>query len=514
MEHLPEGTDPRSGYCSSDGIYYSKRPPVWIPPTRNFDLVSFVFAPQFGDRVAMVDAPTGRSLTYAQLERNVRVVAAGLYKNLGVRQYDVVMLLSPNSIEFAVVFFAVMSLGAVLTTVNSVNTTGEIQKQMNDAGAKFIITTAALTEKIAGVDLPVVIFGDDEVVPSFGSRATHRYSELLRTDTNGVPRIQISQDDIAALLYSSGTTGLSKGVVVTHRNFISCSCLYNSGVDEVFSSDHVLLVLLPMFHVYGLAICTMCSLARGIKVVVMPQFNFVEMLSFIQTYKITHLPLVPPIIIALAKQDVVLKFDLSSLFQIGSGAAPLGKDILSLCAKRFPNVKLKQGYGLTESTGACSTAPTNVSDMDAHYGASGILLPNTQGMIIDPVTNKPMPPTKQGEFWIRGPSIVKEYFKNPKATSETIDKDGWLHTGDLVMIDNDGYIHVLDRLKELIKYNAYQVAPAELEALLLSHPSILDCAVIPYPDEVAGQIPMAYIVQKPGSPVQESKESCLHKCHT
>lgn len=134
MEHLPEGTDPRSGYCSSDGIYYSKRPPVWIPPTRNFDLVSFVFAPQFGDRVAMVDAPTGRSLTYAQLERNVRVVAAGLYKNLGVRQYDVVMLLSPNSIEFAVVFFAVMSLGAVLTTVNSVNTTGEIQKQMNDAG--------------------------------------------------------------------------------------------------------------------------------------------------------------------------------------------------------------------------------------------------------------------------------------------------------------------------------------------------------------------------------------------
>jgi len=155
-------------------------------------------------------------------------------------------------------------------------------------------------------------------------------------------RVQISQDDTAALLYSSGTTGLSKGVVVTHRNFISCICVFNSGVDEFLSPDQKLLLVLPMFHVYGLAICTVTSLARGVSLIVLPQFDFVKMLTAIQKYQVTHVPCVPPIIIALAKQDIVLKFDLSSLRQIGSGAAPLGKEILDTCAKRFPNVKFKQ----------------------------------------------------------------------------------------------------------------------------------------------------------------------------
>ncbi|KAG0589629.1 hypothetical protein KC19_1G034900 [Ceratodon purpureus] len=505
MEHLPEGTDARSGYRASDGVYYSKRRPVWIPQTPGLDLLSFLLAPQFGDRQALVDAPSGQSWSYAQLERRVRVVAAGLYKQLGVRQYDVVMLLAPNCIEFAVIFLAVVSLGATLTTVNQVNTALEIQKQMNDAGAKFIITTAALVEKVAGVDLPVVIFGENEVVPSFGSKATYRYSEFLRADPDGLPKVKFSQDDTAALLYSSGTTGLSKGVAVTHRNFISCICVFNSGQDEPLSPDHKLLLVLPMFHVYGLAICTVSSLARGMSVVVLPQFDFVKMLSAIQTYQITHVPCVPPIIIALAKQDVVLKFNLSSVVQFGSGAAPLGKEIMDACAKRFPNVKIKQGYGLTESCACCSTSPTEVDDMAAHFGASGILLPNMQAMVVDPATNKPMPPTKQGEFWIRGPVIMKEYLNNPKATADCLDGDGWLHTGDLVVVDEDGYIFVMDRLKELIKYNAFQVAPAELEALLLSHPAILDCAVIPYPDETAGQIPMAFIVRQPGKQLSEDE---------
>jgi len=242
-----------------------------------------------------------------------------------------------------------------------------------------------------------------------------------------------------------------------------------------------------------------------VSLIVLPQFDFVKMLTAIQKYQVTHVPCVPPIIIALAKQDIVLKFDLSSLRQIGSGAAPLGKEILDTCAKRFPNVKFKQGYGLTETCGCCSTAPTDVDDMAAHFGASGILLPNVQAMVVDPATNKPMPPNKQGEFWIRGPVIMKEYFNNPKATSDCLDEDGWLHTGDLGLIDEDGYIFILDRLKELIKYNAYQVAPAELEALLLSHPAVLDCAVIPYPDEIAGEIPMAFIVRQPGKKLNEDE---------
>ncbi|KAG0617674.1 hypothetical protein M758_4G007000 [Ceratodon purpureus] len=469
MEHMPEGAHARLGYRSSDGVYYSKRP----------------------TRTALVDAPTGRSYTYAELERRVRDVAAGLYKTLGVRQYDVVMLLLPNCIEFPVIFLAVVSLGTVLTTVNQLNTAVEIQKQMKDARAKYIFTTAELMEKVARVDLPVVIFGGDEVVPSFGSKVTYRYSKLLRADTESLPRVKFSQDDTTALLYSSGTTGMSKGVAITHRNFISCICIFNSGVDEALSPDQKLLLLLPMFHVYGLAFCTVASLGRGVMVVVLPQFDFVKMLTAIQTYKITHVPLVPPIIIGLAKQEI-----------IGSGAAPLRKEIMDTCAKRFSNVKFKQGYRLTESTGACSTA-LECNDMADHFGSSGILLPNMQAIVLDPATNKPMPPGKHWKFSIRGPTIMKEYFKNPKATVESIDGDSWLHIGDLVMIDEDGYIFVLDRLKEIIKYNAYQVVLAELEALLLSHPAVLDCAVIPYLDEIAGQIPMAFIVRKPGQNLSE-----------
>lgn len=342
MKHLPEGTDPRSGYRSSDGIYFSKRKPVWIPQACDLDLGSYVFAPQFGDKKALMDAPSGRHLTYDQLERQVRALAAGLYKCLNVRQYDVVMLLSPNCIEFPVIFLAVVSLGAVLTTVHQANTAGEVQKQMKDSGTRLIFTTAALTEKIAGFDLPVVIFGDDEVVPGFSSKPIHQYTELLRTDPYGVPRVKIKQHDTAALLYSSGTTGTSKGVVLTHRNFISLCCMLNAGSDETLSPDDVLLLLLPMFHVYGLGICTVASLARGIMLVVMPQFDFVNMLSTIQTYRVTHLPLVPPIVIGLAKQDIVFKFDLSSLVQIISGAAPLGKEMLEACAKRLPTVQFKQ----------------------------------------------------------------------------------------------------------------------------------------------------------------------------
>ena len=155
-------------------------------------------------------------------------------------------------------------------------------------------------------------------------------------------RVKFSEDDTAALLYSSRTTGMSKGVAITHRNFISCICIFNSGVDEALSPDQKLLLLLPMFHVYGLVICTVASLGRGVMVVVLPQFDFMKMLTAIQTYKITHVPLVPPIIIGLAKQEIVNKFDLSSLIQIGSGAAPLGKEIMDTCAKRFSNVKFKQ----------------------------------------------------------------------------------------------------------------------------------------------------------------------------
>lgn len=300
-----------------------------------------------------------------------------------------------------------------------------------------------------------------------------------------------------AILFSSGTTGESKGVVLTHGNIIAmCGVLSSPKVSA--NLNKVVLHLIPMFHVFGLMV-SVGSIARGSTVIVLPRFDFIEMLSTIQNYKVTAFPLVPPILLMMIKQDVVRKYDMTSLLNIGCGAAPLGKEQLEQCAVRFPNAKLLQGYGLTESTGIGSVTPGDGAEFADHFGSAGMLAPTLEAMVVDPLTNQAVAPTHQGELWLRGPTIMRAYVGNPKATAETIDKDGWLHTGDLVYFDNDGYLYIVDRLKELIKYKANQVAPAELESLLLSHPAVLDCAVIPFPDDDAGEIPMAYIVKKPES---------------
>ncbi|KAG0564053.1 hypothetical protein KC19_8G079400 [Ceratodon purpureus] len=367
------------------------------------------------------------------------------------------------------------------------------------AGAKYIFTVPELLAKAEATGLPVVVIEGDEASSKLGDskKPFLRYSDLLSGNPRNIPRVQVSQEDPAAILFSSGTTGESKGVVLTHGNFIAmCAVVTAPRVDG--GLNKVVLHLIPMFHIFGLLV-SVGNIARGATVVVLPRFDFLEMLTTIQKYQVTSFPLVPPILLLMIKQDVVQKFDMSSLRNIGCGAAPLGKEQLDQCAARFPNAKLLQGYGLTESSAVGSCTPADGAEFADHFGSAGMLGPTLEAMVVDPLTNEAVPPTKQGELWLRGPTIMKEYVGNAKATAEAIDKDSWLHTGDLVYFDNDGYLYIVDRLKELIKYKANQVAPAELESLLLGHPAVLDAAVIPFPDEEAGEIPMAYIVRKPES---------------
>jgi acyl-CoA synthetase (AMP-forming)/AMP-acid ligase II len=254
-----------------------------------------------------------------------------------------------------------------------------------------------------------------------------------------------------------------------------------------------LIGVLPFFHIYGMVLILNLAVYLGLTLVTMSRFDLEQFLELVQKYKITSLNLVPPLVLALAKHPVVDNYDLSSVRIIGSGAAPLGQELEIACAKRL-GCEIYQGYGLTEVAGACHVNKSPVPP--EKQGSVGVVLPNTFSKIIDSETGKELGQNERGEVLVKGPHIMVGYLNNEEATKGCIDEDGWFHTGDVGYADEDEYFYIVDRLKELIKYKAYQVAPAELEALLVSHPAIADAAVIPSPDEEAGEVPKAFVVLK------------------
>ncbi|KAL0325968.1 UNVERIFIED_CONTAM: 4-coumarate--CoA ligase-like 5 [Sesamum radiatum] len=301
---------------------------------------------------------------------------------------------------------------------------------------------------------------------------------------------RVCQNDTATLLYSSGTTGASKGVVSSHRNLIAMvqTVVNRFKLDE---EEQTFICTVPMFHIYGLVAFATGLIASGSTVVILSKFEMDEMLMAIQKFSATYLPLVPPILVALVNHAEIIrkKYDLSSLHSVLSGGAPLSKEVIEGFSEKYPNVTILQGYGLTESTGV--GASTDSLEESRRYGTAGLLSPSMEAKIVDPESGVALSVNQTG------------YFSNEEATASTLDSKGWLRTGDLCFIDEDGFIFVVDRLKELIKYKGYQVPPAELEALLLTHPEIADAAVIPFPDKEVGQFPMAYVVRKTGSTISE-----------
>ncbi|PIA37130.1 hypothetical protein AQUCO_03000005v1 [Aquilegia coerulea] len=497
--------DTGSGYCSSTGIYHSLiqlSDQQQIPTHPALDTATFVLS-QFPhpdnaeSKVALIDSVTNCQVTYAQLRYSIKSLAAGLHHGLGVQKGDVVFFLSPNSLLYPTICLAVLSIGAVLTTANPLNTAYEIAKQVQDSGAKLAIAAPEEVNKLAPTGVPTLT-----TTRSFGEN-TLSVEELIEgSDPSMAPQIQFLQTDTAAVLYSSGTTGVSKGVILTHANFISIMTLLMWSVDVTSAKDDVYLCFIPMFHIYGLAFFGLGLFCKGTTIVLMPKFDFQAMLDAIKTHKISNIPAVPPVILRLVK--FTGKGDLSSLRRVSSGAAPLSKQVADRFREKYPWVELRPGYGLTETCGG--TSFFRLDDQAKLCPSSvGQLIPSFSAKVVDVETGHPLPPYREGELWLKSPTVMKAYLGNDEATAATIDSDGWLHTGDLCYFDKDGFLYIVDRIKELIKHNGYQVAPAELEALLLSHPNIMDAAVIPVEDEEAGQIPMAYVVRATDSELTEEQ---------
>lgn len=482
-------------------IFRSPFPDLAMPPITLHDLI-VEKARAVPDKVALVDGPTGRSYTYGQISNLVPCVAAGLAAH-GLPKGGVVAMYSPNIPEYALAFFGVSMAGGVNTTVNPLYTAKELASQLRDSGAMFIITIGmflpnaleAAQEVNAGGTSVKEIFVIGEIDAAYASNPMVKpFTDLLANDGMPPPIAFNPLEDVLAMPYSSGTTGLPKGVMLTHQN-ITCNIRQMTFLEQP-TPDDVMIGVLPFFHIYGMTCIMAAMLYAQAQIVSMPRFDLQQFLELVQGRRATRAYLVPPIILGLAKHPMVDKYDFSSMKYITSGAAPMSEAIGKLCAERLKCV-VKQGYGMTESS---PVTTMNNPHVPIKLASVGPILPNTECKVMSLEAQNgsrmELGAAETGELCFRGPQVMKGYLNRPDATAEAIDAEGWLHTGDVGYVDADGYVYVVDRFKEFIKYNAYQVAPAELEGILLGHPSVADAAVIPAPDEESGEIPKAFIVKK------------------
>ena len=455
-------------------------------------------AERLPDKTCMIFVD-GRQFTFSELAEAIDRFAAGL-SELGVRKGDVVAIDMPNAPEYVIAFHGILKAGATVTTLNPLYTEREVNYQFNDAGVKAAVTVEPLLPVIeaAGKDSPL-----EEIIVvglSKEREGVHDFWKLIKSASGGGgPDVVFNaKEDVAVLPYSSGTTGLPKGVMLTHYNLVA-NVKQTIGTGEIEESD-VVLAFLPFFHIYGMTVLMNVVLAAGATIVIMPKFEMEQFLSLIEKHKVTKTYIAPPVALGMTLYPRLKEYDLSSLVSITSAAAPLPLEVGRKLQEMLPHVIVKQGYGMTETSPVVTLSPLDREKVKLE--SVGWPIPDTQLKIVsldDP--SKTLPIGEAGELAIKGPQVMKGYLNREEETKEVLTEDGWYLSGDIAKLDEEGYLYILDRKKEMIKYKGYQIAPAELESILLSHPDVADAAVIPKPDVEAGEIPKAFVVLKPGSKV-------------
>ncbi|KAI5638898.1 AMP-binding enzyme domain-containing protein [Phthorimaea operculella] len=536
---------------------YTMRQDLWTPdkvvrsPFKDIEIPTTILTEhvwnnigKWSDKKAVTCGVTNRAYTYSDLYKYSRTFAANLRLKFGINDGDIVCVMMPNSPEYVIATLGTIESGAVMTTVNPIYTPHEVLKQLNQANPKVIIASNETVDvikqalKLAKIELPIIIArtpGKD--LPP----GTIDFLELAKenhVNLDVLKHVATKSEDVVLLPYSSGTTGLPKGVELTHRNIV-VNCLQQDDEilklyqDTTASHQDSVIAVLPFYHIYGLVIVMLHKLSVGAKIVTVPKFDPKTFPSTLQEHRINLLYVAPPLVLFLGKDPSVKKEHLTSARSLMSGAAPLHKeDIHRALDKMPPNASVVQLYGMTETSPlATANLPNNTS-----YTSAGYPIPNTEIKVVDaeskslgpneniatanlpnntsytsagyPISNteikvvdaesKSLGPNEVGELWIRGPQVMKGYRNNPEATKNTITEDGWLKSGDMAFLEENGTVSIVDRLKELIKVKGFQVPPAELESLLKEHPAVLDAGVVGIPDERAGEVPKAFVVLKAG----------------
>ena len=482
-------------------MFRSPLPDVVIPELSVYDALFASLTDEDLDRVALIDGSSGAETTYGQLRTQIDALAGALAAR-GIAVGDVVALHSPNVPAFATVFHGILRAGATATTINALYTAHEVENQLRDSGARMLFTVSPLLPQALEAATATGLARENVIVLDGAEGHTSLRDLLLQ----GLAAPEVSFDPathLAVLPYSSGTTGHPKGVMLTHRNLVA-NVAQSVPAVGVAAGDRVLAVL-PFFHIYGMTVLLNLALALRSSLVTMPRFDLAEFLRCIADYRCTYAFIAPPIAVALAKHPLIDKYDLSSLETVFSGAAPLDGALGKAVEDRI-HVRMRQGYGMTEMSPVSHAIPLSWDDVP--LDSVGPAIPNLESKLIDPETGDEIEipaegESAPGELLCRGPNIMVGYLNNPEATAEVLESDGFLHTGDIATANARGIVTIIDRLKELIKYKGYQVAPAVLEAVLLSHPHIADAAVIGVNDGDGQEIPKAFIVLQQGVVLSE-----------
>nr|XP_031826356.1 4-coumarate--CoA ligase 1-like [Nomia melanderi]XP_031826358.1 4-coumarate--CoA ligase 1-like [Nomia melanderi]XP_031826359.1 4-coumarate--CoA ligase 1-like [Nomia melanderi] len=456
------------------------------------------------DATALVDIETGLSYTYRYIfEASVKLTYA--LKSYGIDPDDRISIASENHPNYPIVMWAVFNTKAVFAPLNPAYTEVEYKHMLGIYEPRLIFVSRKcepLMTKIASTVLwkMSLIQLDDEAInkdiPTL-KQLLEKYDGLIDPYSFVPTPNTDNSKKMAVIICSSGTTGFPKGVTLSHRNLIIFMNKFIQPELFDYRKGDRMLNFLPLFHGYSLSLVFM-TMTTSATIYIMRRFNIDIVLQSIEKYRLTHLPLVPPVLVLFGKHPGLSKYDFSSVREILCGAAPLPKDIADEVTRRLGCRGIRNGYGMTELT-----IVTNLSrkDCDKYDGNVGPVIPGMLCKTVDPDTGETLPPGQVGEICMKSDQVMLGYFRNPKATAETIDKDQWLHTGDLGYFNTDGILYISGRLKEVIKYKGFQVSPSEIETLIQSHPDVKDAAIIGKPDEECGEVPMAFVVRKSDSKV-------------
>ncbi len=447
-------------------------------------------AREVGDKPALLMGD--RSVTFREIDQLSDRLAAALAKR-GVRPGDRVTIFMPNSVEFVIAFYGTLKAGGVVNPINAQSKEREVRFQVDDAGATAVLYHHALAPVVDAVRSELKGVRAFAVTGDAAPSGVERFDDLLLADGPDLgSSARAGMNDLAALPYTSGTTGFPKGVMLTHANLTANQQQFFAAVPV--RREDVFLNVLPYFHIYALNLLMTGAISLGATQVIMPRFDMVEYCTLIERHRATVCFIVPPIVLGLAMSPEVEKHDFSSVRFFFSGAAPLAPDPARRMIQRIGKPMI-QGYGLTETSPVTHANPIGAAVLES----IGPVITGTEDKIVDLDTGtKTVADGEVGEICVRGPQVMRGYWNKPQDTADVI-RDGWFHTGDVGRRDEKGYVFIVDRKKEFIKYKGFGVGPAEVEAVLCEHPAVADAGVIGKANDEAGEIPKAFVQLRPNA---------------